>query len=1174
MKIGRKLIRKIGTTVLASALFITGSISFSSSSAFADTQDIVDLQNVAAPRAAAAGELAATADNDLKLWYNSMSGTNYSGDPYDLNESFYKALPLGNGRIGAMVYSNYPDERIDLNESTFWSSGPSNNNKSGAANSLKTAQDQLFAGNYKTGSTTIRNNMIGGGEARYQSVGDLKLAFGHSSVSGYSRQLDMNTGVVSSDYTYNGKKYHRETFVSYPDQVMVTKITCSSTGSISFTASYESSLSGQYTVSTSGSDTLVMNGHGDSDNGVNYAVWFSTRSKVINTNGSVSANNNAISVTNADSVVILTSVRTNFINYKTCNGDEKGKATADITNASAKSYDTLYNNHVADYQALFQRVDVDLGGSGSENSKPMAQRISEFGSNNDPKLAKVLFQYGRYLMICASRDSQPMNLQGIWNKFRNPAWGCKMTTNINYEMNYWPAFTTNLAECFEPFVEKAKAMQTPGNETAKAHYNISNGWVLHHNTDLWNRTAPIDGDWGFWPTGAGWVSNMLYDAYNFNQDKAYLSQIYPVIKGSADFLQTLMQSKSINGQNYQVICPSTSPELTPPSASGGQGAYNSYGVTMDNGISRELFKDVIQASRILGVDETFRSTLQSKVSQIKPATIGSWGQLQEWAYDWDSQSERNRHISFAYDLFPGQEIGKRSMSTVANAVIKSLNTRGDVGTGWSEAWKLNCWARLEEGAHAYNLVKLLITPVTKDGRLYDNLWDAHPPFQIDGNFGFTSGIAEMLLQSHNNEIQLLPALPSQWATGHANGLCARGNFTVTQMSWANGALTGATIKSNSGNVCNVRYGSKKISFPTTAGSTYQLNSSLQLTDTTATLTNVALNKTATASGSNSGEEAGKAVDGSTASKWSHNDGISGEWLKVDLGANYDISRWVVKHAGIAEAIKYNTRDLTLQKSDDGNTWTDVDVIYGNQQNITDRSVPVFNTRYVRLFINIATQDNSGGARIPELELWGEAKVDIPKSAFTKIEAEAFNGQSGIQNVTCDEGTEAVGYTENGDYAVYKSIDFDSGAAGFNARVSSATSGGNIELRLDSSTGPLIGTCAVPATGDWQTFIDAACNVSGVSGIHDLYLVFTGDSGYLINVNWFKFSTSGVSGKVGDLNSDGQIDAIDLQLLKKYILGLGTIEDIKLADIDSSGEVNAIDFSLLKQSILGITTSSL
>ncbi|RCX14817.1 dockerin type I repeat protein [Anaerobacterium chartisolvens] len=1150
MKFNKNTVRRIGAVLLAGLIAINGNVLFGDSK-----------------------KLAASSDNDLKLWYDSMAGTNFSGDPNDLEESFYKALPLGNGRIGAMVYGNYPNERIDLNECTFWSSGPSNNNKSGAANSLKTAQDLLFAGQYKNADATI-NSMIGGGQARYQSIGNLDLAFGHNGVSGYSRQLDMNTGVVSCDYTYNGKKYHRESFVSYPDQVLVTRITCSSAGSISFTASCSSSLTGQYSVSTAGSDTLVMNGHGDSDNGVSYAVWFSTRSKIINTNGSIAANNNKITVTNADSAIILTSVRTNFVNYKTCNGDEKGKATADITSASSKSYNTLYNNHVADYQELFHRVDIDLGGSGSENSKPMAQRISEFGSTNDPKLVKVLFQYGRYLMISASRDSQPMNLQGIWNKFRYPAWGCKLTTNINYEMNYWPAFTTNLAECFKPFVEKAKALQAPGNETARVHYNISNGWVLHHNTDLWNRTAPIDGAWGFWPTGAGWISNMLYDAYNFNQDTAYLGEIYPVIKGSADFLQTLMQSKSINGQSYQVICPGTSPELTPPSSSGGQGGWCSYGVTMDNGISRELFKGVIEASRILNVDNSFRSTLRSKVSQIKPDTVGSWGQLQEWAYDWDSRNEKNRHISHVYNLFPGFEISKRTSPAIANAAIVSLNARGDVGTGWSEGWKLNCWARLEDAAHAYNLIKLMVTPARKNGRLYDNLWDAHPPFQIDGNFGFTSGVAEMLLQSHNNEIQLLPALPAQWSVGHANGLRARGNFTITEMNWSGGALKDVTIQSNSGNACNVRYGNTTVSFPTEAGGIYHLNGSLELIDGGAVLSNVALNKTATASGSAAGEEPGKALDGSIASKWFHNGGISGEWLKVDLGEEYDISRWVVKHAGVAEAIRFNTRDFTLQRSDDGNTWIDVDAVYGNVENISDRNVPTFTARYVRLNINTATQDNSGGARIAELELWGASEGDppvpVPKSAFERIEGESYSSQSGVQNGSCSEGGECLGYIEDGDYTVYRNIDFDSGASSFQARVSSATSGGNIELRLDSITGALIGTCAVPGTGGWQEWVDVKCDVSGVSGEHNLYLKFTGGSGYLFNVNWFTFGKETTPEKLlGDLNSDGKVDSIDFTLMKKHILGLETIEDLAPADLDGNGAVNSLDFSLLKQYLLGI-----
>lgn len=940
-----------------------------------------------------------------------MAGTNASGNPYDNNESFYKAMPIGNGRIGAMVYGNYPDEKIDLNEATFWSGGPGTNDKAGAADKIAQAQALEYAGKYTDADTYITNNLIGGGEAKYQSVGDLELAFGHTDVTNYSRQLDMNTGVVSCDYDCDGKTYHRESFVSYPDQVLVTKISCTTPGSISLTAKYGCSLTGQFAVSTDGSDTLVMDGHGDDGAGVNYAVSFQTRSKFINTNGTVSADSGAgsVSVKDADSVVILTAIRTNFVDYKTTNADQKALAISDIAKVSSTAYETLYSNHETDYQNLFKRVDVDLGGTGSENDKPMGQRISEFGVTQDPKLVKVLYQYGRYLMISGSREGgQPMNLQGIWNKFRNPAWDCKLTTNINYEMNYWPAFTTNLSECFEPFIEKAKALSVAGQYTAKNTYNIDTGWVVNHNTDIWNRTAPIDGAWGLWPTGAGWISDQLYDAYNFNQNPSYLSNIYPVIQGSADFLQAFMQQHEINGQDYQVICPSTSPEVNPPSDSGGQGASTSYSVTMDNAISRSVFQDVIQASKILDKDSGFSSTLQSKVAMIRPDQVGRLGQLQEWAYDWDSPTETNRHISFAYNLFPGNQISKRNNRTIYDAVAKSLNIRGDEGTGWSEGWKLNCWARMEDGEHAYNLVKLLISPVNGNGRLYDNLWDAHPPFQIDGNFGFTSGVTEMLLQSQDNEINLLPALPSEWSTGHANGLCARGGFEVSQ-AWANGALTGVTIKSNAGNLCNVRYGGKTVSFQTKKGQTYQLNGNLQLMgDSAAVLSNVALNKAATGSNESS-SSAAQAVDGSAATSWSDlkDSAMSGQWLQLDLGAQYDISRWVVKAPGY----KNNPRDFTLQKSDDGNDWTDVDAVYGNEQTVNDRNVPTFHTRYVRLLINNATQDNSGGARISELELWG----------VNEAENGTLGGNAKVISDANASGDKAVNLSAEGDSLTFANV---------------------------------------------------------------------------------------------------------------------------------------------------------
>ena len=931
----------------------------------------------------------------LKLWYDEMAGTNASGNAYDNSESFYKALPIGNGRVGAMVYGNYPTEKFDLNEATFWSGGPGKNDKAGAADKIDQAKQLVYDGQYSQADSFVSSNIIGGGEAKYQSVGTLELQFGHDEVSDYSRQLDMNTGVVSSQYTYDGRQYLRESFVSYPDEIMVTRITCDTPGSVSFTAKYSSSLTGQYEVSTDGDDTLVMDGHADDGAGVSYALWYQTRTKVMNENGEVAADGTDVTVTNADSVVLLTSIRTNFVDYQTVTADQKALAAEDIERASQKTYEELYEAFEADYTELFDRVDLQLGGDSGENKTPMRTRIQQFSENEDPDLVEILFQYGRYLMICGSRDSQPLNLQGLWNKFRNPAWDSKYTTNINYEMNYWPALTTNLEECFQPFVEKAIALSEAGNYTARNTFGIEDGWVVNHNTDLWNRTGPIDGAWGLWPVGGSWISNQLYDAYNFNQDAEYLSKIYPVVKGSADFLQQLMDRIEINGQEYEVIAPSNSPELS--FRYDGGTAYLSASVTMDNGISRELFQNVIEASETLRVDEDLRDTLEEKISLIRPDQIGADGTLMEWAYDWQNTERQHRHISHLYNLFPGNMIDKTNTPLLAEAVQNTLNVRGDEGTGWSEGWKLNTWARLEDGNHAYNLVKLLISPVDRNGRLYDNLWDAHPPFQIDGNFGFTSGIAEMLLQSDNDQIKLLPALPDAWSDGHVSGLRARGNFEISEY-WESGELTEVTIVSNSGNICNVSCGGKYVSFPTVAGQTYTLNGDLEFAQDTKTYTNLALDKAVTASNDTS-ESAAAAVDGSTDTVWEDttDNSMGGQWIAVDLGAACDISHWKVSVPG-AENINYVPRAFILQKSDDGEKWEDVDAVYGNQMDVNTRNVPTFTARYVRLYIEIATQDDSGGARISEFEVWGTDE-SVPVTEITLDQTELTIGDGNSVSLT-------------------------------------------------------------------------------------------------------------------------------------------------------------------------------
>lgn len=1107
---------------------------------------------------AATGQtVSAASDSDLILHYSTSAGTNFSGNAWDNDESFYKALPLGNGRIGAMVYGNCPTERFDLNEATFWSGGPGNNNKAVSSDTMERCWQQMLAGNYKDADGTIGSSMIGGGEAKYQSVGTLNIDTGHSMVGDYERHLDMNTAVAGCSYTANNKKYKRESFVSYPDQVLVTRISCESAGSVSLTASYDCSLKDQFTVATDGNDTLVMNGHGDSEYGMPFAVYFSTRTKVIPEGGSVSAGGGKISVSGADSVLVLTSIRTNFVDYATCNGDEKGNAAKDLAAAAGKSYDELLEAHLADYQALFDRVDVELGGDGSSQMQPIPQRIAEFGKSNDPKLVEVLFQYGRYMMISASRDSEPMNLQGIWNKFRDPAWGCKYTTNINYEMNYWPAMTTNLEECFRPFVEKAKAMQVNGNQTAREVYGVSDGWVVHHNTDLWNRTAPIDGAWGMWPTGAAWISDMLYDAYCFNQDEAYLEEIYPVIKGSATFLEQILRQAKIDGNSYNVVFPSTSPEVNTPAGSGGQGAACAYGIAMDNSLARHLFTDVIEAAEVLGTDEALADTLKNRLSLLKPDTIGSWGQIQEWAYDWDAKDEKNRHISHLYSLFPGKLITKDTSPALAAAAAVSLNARGDDGTGWSEAWKLNCWARLEDGPHAYNLVKLLISPVNNYGRLYDNLWDAHPPFQIDGNFGFTSGVAEMLLQSHDDVIKLIPALPEQWATGHANGLCARGGFTINQ-EWKNGQLVSAEIYSKSGNTCTVSYQGETISFATEKGKTYRLNSVLELEDVTDTAVqrNVAWNK----------KSAGSGITGGSSEAWASAVTGVNQWLAVDLGKTYPVSRWSVKLSGMTNANTDYPRDFRLELSSDGKTWTPADSALSSTQEQFSRNITETEARYARVLLNTAST-KTDAAIIDRLEIYAETDEPEPtRSPYETIEAETFDRQNGVQTEILEDGGVDVGYIQNGDYIAFKNMNFGAGAQGFSVKAGSETEGGTISLRLDSPTGKLIGTCKIAGTGGWTTWQIFDCDVSGASGTHTLYLVFEGDDGFLMNVDHFTFSTTI---KIGDVDGNGVVGTADLTAVRRHLLTEKSlnVEQAVAADLDGDQKITAADMSLLKRILL-------
>ncbi len=611
--------------------------------------------------------------DNLKLWYDTMAGNNHSGDPEDLDESFYKALPQGNGRIGAMIYGNYPDEHIELNEATFWSAGPGNNDKVGAAEHFQEAVDLTLSDNLLEANDFVQSYLMTGGEAKYQSVGSLDLRFDHDDVSEYQRALDMRTGLVTSDYVYHGVKYHRESFVSYPDQVMVMRITADKAGAINMTAEYDCSLVGQFSRLVE-DDTLIMDGRADADLGLEAARKYQTRTRIIPEGGTMSNTETTITVEGADSVMIVTAIRTNFVDYQTVNGDRVALVKADMEAVKDKTYDELKSAFMADYQELFGRVEINLG-SGNESAKNMKQRIAEFSTTDDPDMVEILFQYGRYMMICGSRDSQPMNLQGIWNKFRNPVWGSKFTTNINYQMNYWPAFTTNLAECFQPYITKAEGLAEAGQYSAKTTYGLDSGWTVHHNTDLWNRTGPIDGPWGFWPAGGGWISTQLYDAYLFTKDESYLEQIYPILESSADFYRQILYTADIRGQEYQVIAPSNSPEIGMDHVVKGQegsaipGKFISYSVTMDNAIVRELFQNVIDAANILGIeDNEILTDIKEKIADIRPSQFGEFGQLLEWQYDYDVEDCGHRHISQLFGLYPGDS----EMFATLSSFMKAL----------------------------------------------------------------------------------------------------------------------------------------------------------------------------------------------------------------------------------------------------------------------------------------------------------------------------------------------------------------------------------------------------------------------------------------------------------------------------------------------------------------------